>query len=163
VRVTTTTDGGESFSTATVAEGEGVEASYPAIDRGGADPWLAWTDPDGTALVSRGTPADGFTEPVALKPSDGNATRDVPPDLHVHEGRLSVTWYRSLGDAQQPVDAQAPVDALPGGGPPVERVGSVSTGNPVTDVTETALDPDGARALPWTDPGTGLRVALADG
>jgi len=81
----------------------------------------------------------------------------------VHEGRLSVTWYRSLGDAQQLVDAQAPVDALPGGGPPVERVGSVSTGNPVTDVTETALDLDGARALPWTDPGTGLRVAVADG
>lgn len=158
VQISTSTDGGETFETRTVAD---VDSQYwwPDLAEGPSGRlYVTWIDGDGRVLVAREAADDGWSKPVVWNAGTQNAT-GVTPGLAVHDGFVDVVWYANQGDQRAHVLGRAPIGAFNASSVSTHVLGTYEAERTVSHFADMAVDPQGQGVFAWTDPDRGLLVA----
>lgn len=162
VKISTTTDGGETFETQTVGD---VDSQYwwPDLEEGPSGSlYITWWARDGAVLVARETDDGGWSEPVVWNDGTRNAT-GVAPGIEVHDGVVDVVWYRHQGDQRAHVLGRAPVGSGNASAVDIQVLDQYQSERTVSHFGDMAVDPDGRGVFAWTDPDQGLLVARETG
>lgn len=161
VRVSTSTDGGESFRTRTVGE-VGLTFWWPDLAEGpDGRLYLAWLDGD-RVLVARETGDGAWTDPLLWNEGPRNAT-GVAPGIAVHGGTVDVVWYGHRDGERAHVVGRAPAGTWNGTSIETQVLGTYQADRTVSHFADTAVDPDGQAVFAWTDPAAGILVARETG
>lgn len=159
VRLSTTTDGGDSFETTTIHDAvSGEKVWWPDIAQApNGRLYATWTDGD-RVLVARQSDDDGWSAPLVWNAGAPNATQ-AAPGIEIHDGVIDVVWFHQDGGTQSHVLGRAPLDAWDASRIETHVVATFNASRPVTHFADVAVTPDGHAVFAWTDPDRGMRLA----